>query len=49
MGDDHSEVAQPMHSLDVEHDVMADVPAGAEVFAHVARRERCCPPVIDGD
>ena len=40
MGDDRSEVAQPMHSLDVDADVRREVPRGTDVCGQVAGRER---------
>ena len=49
LGDDCSEVAQPMHGLDVELRVRREVPRGTEICDHVARRERCQPPVVDVD
>ena len=49
MGDDRSEVAQPMHGLDVDAEVWREVPGGAEVCGQVAGRERCPSPVVDVD
>ena len=40
LGDDRSEIAQPMHSLDVDREVRRQIPSGAEVCGHVAGRER---------
>ena len=45
--DDHSKVAQPMHSLDVTLDVRGDVLRSTDVWGHVAGRERSTPPMID--
>ena len=41
VGDDRSEVAQPMHGLDVDADVRRDVPRGTDVCDQVTGRERC--------
>ena len=40
MGDDRSEVAQPMHGLDIDLGVWRDVPRGADVRGQVAGLER---------
>ena len=40
LGDDRSEVAQPMHSLDVDADVRRDVPRGTDGCDQVTGRER---------
>ena len=47
VGDDRSEVAQPMHSLDVDVDVRRDVPRGTDVCGHVTGRESRPAPVVD--
>ena len=47
LGDDRSEVAQPMHSLDVDADVGREVPPGTDVRDQLAGRERMRPPVVD--
>ena len=39
LGDDRSEVAQPMHSLDVDADVWSRVPTGTDVCGHFTGRE----------
>ena len=49
VGDDRSEVAQPMHSLDVDIDVWREVPHGADVCGQVTGLERCHPSVVDVD
>ena len=49
VGDDRSEVAQPMHRLDVDVQVRRDVPRGTDVCGQVAGRERCPSPVVDVD
>ena len=46
MGADRSELAQPMHSLDVRSE-LACVPTGAEVSDRLAGREPCAPAVVD--
>ena len=49
MGDDRSEVAQPMHSLDVDR-CPAPSSSDARTYAiHVTGRERCAPTVVDTD
>ena len=47
LGDDRSEVAQPMHSLDVDAEVRREVPRGTDVCSHVAGREPDPSPVVD--
>ena len=47
LGDDRSEVAQPMHSLDVDTEVRREVPRGTDVCGHVTGRERDPAPVVD--
>ena len=47
LGEDRSEVAQLMHSLDVDDDVRCEVPRGTHVCGQVAGRERSRSPVID--
>ena len=49
VGDDRSEVAQPMHGLDVDADVRREVPRGADVCGQVTGRERYRSPVVDVD
>ena len=50
VGDDRSEVAKPMHGLDVDVDVGDEVlQSGTEVRNQVARRDRCKLPMIDID
>src|SRR5690242_10126189 len=49
MGDDRSELTELMHRLDVDAEVWGDVPDGADGRKHGAGRERCAPPVVDGD
>ena len=43
VGDDRAEVAQPMHSLDVDAEVWREVQGGTDVCDQVAGRERVIP------
>ena len=48
MGADRSEVAQPMHNLDVGLRMFwSRSQPGTEVCDQLARRERCPTPVVD--
>ena len=47
VGVDRSEVAQPMHNLDVGSDVLAELPPGADVFDQLTGRVRRHPTVVD--
>ena len=49
LGDDGSEVAQPMHDFDVDVDVRHEVQRGMDVCRDVTGRERCPAPVVDVD
>ena len=49
MGDDRSEVGQPMHRLYVDPCLWRDVPRGKDVRDEVARRESYPAPVVDVD
>ena len=49
MGDDRSEVGQPMHGLDVDAGLRREVPDGTEVCGQVTRRDRGHAPVVDVD
>ena len=41
MGDDRSEIAQPMHRLDVDAEVWREVPDGADVCGQFTARDTC--------
>ena len=47
VGDDRSEVAKPMHGVDVDVDVYAEIPCGLQIFEEIAGRERCCTAMVD--
>jgi hypothetical protein len=47
LGRDCPDVAQSMHSLDVDVDIRHEIPIGTDEWRHVAGRKRCRMPVID--
>ena len=47
MGDDRSEVAQPMHGLDVDPDVRREVPCWHGCMRSFTGRERYDSAVVD--
>ena len=47
IGDDRSEVAQPVHSLDVGSDGLCEFPPGTDVCGQLTGRERCHPAMVD--
>ncbi len=49
MGADRSQVAEPMHNLDVGSDVLVKVNPGLEVLDPLTWRERGSPTVVDAD
>src|ERR1700743_2319145 len=42
-----SEIAEPVYSLEVGDDVLAEVIPGADVSREVGGPERCCPAVVN--
>ncbi len=48
MGDDRSEIVEPMHRLDVDLQVWREIPNGAKDLGHGAGLERASAPAIDG-
>ena len=47
LGDDRSEVTQPMHFLDIDPGLRREFPCGADVWDQVAGRERSPSAVVN--